>query len=219
MNAFLRQCMNSYSNLGFFFFGMILLLSGISDHRNNNTQNPLTRFPVLSMLFGCCLVYLCFGSTFFHASLTWPGQRFDMNATYSVTIILFLLSLYRLLHARIETKRLKPIIVISFFSLVILFIYLHLAISSTFLLPFLMLIITIITSINFVRYNFQKKGFAILSLVCLVAAFVFRQLDVAKIACDPHSYWQGHSAWHVLIGASPFFLYLFYRSESTNNFK
>ena len=216
MDAFFRQSMNSYSNLAYFFLGMILILTGISDHRGKNKKNVITQFPALSVLFGSCLVYLCFGSTFFHASLTWPGQRFDMNGTYSITIILVLLSLYRLLHQAEREDQLKKITVISFFVLLLFFVYLHRVIKSTFLLPGMMLAVTALTIANYIQNKNFQLPFAITALVCLVVAFIFRQLDAAKIACDPDSLWQGHAAWHVLTGLSSFLLYLFYRSENTS---
>ena len=215
MDAFLRQCMNSYSNLAFFFFGCVLLLTAWNDHKLRSQDNPIAGFPLLTLLCGISLIYLCIGSTFFHASLTWPGQRVDMNGTYSVCIIMSLLSLYRLLQPDVDNRRLRSTIVAAFLILVPVYVYVHLLIPSIYLLPLMMLTVTALTVVNVRRYaGLRHFRYAFISMVCLISAVVFRQLDTAKVGCDPHSVWQGHAAWHVLIGASPFFLYWFYRTES-----
>lgn len=216
MDAFLRQCMNSYSNLAFFFFGVVLLLTAQNDRKHRHNDNPVAGFPALTFLCGISLIYLCFGSTFFHASLTWPGQRVDMNGTYSVCIIMILLSLYRLFYTTIDMRQLRAGVLLVFFILVPVYVYLHLLVPGIYLLPLMMLIVTVLTIVNIRRHpGLDQYRYAVISLCCLTGAAVFRQLDTAKIGCNPHSLWQGHSAWHVLIGASPFFLYFFYRSEKT----
>ena len=215
MGVFFRQNMNSYSNLIYFFFGMIIVLTGLSDRQEKNNKNVTVQFPLISVLCGLSLIYLCFGSTFFHASLTWPGQRFDMNGTYSVAISMILLSVYRLVYDPAKERSLQKIFILLFFILVLLFVYLHLVISSTFLLPSLILLVIALSLVNMIRHRSFEIKYAVAALICVIAAFIFRQTDVAKIGCDPHSIWQGHSAWHVLIGACPFFVYLFYRSENT----
>ena len=66
-NDFFHQTINTYSNLGYFFFGMIAVLVSFYDKKNKNktTKNAIQQFPLISFFFGCCLIYLCFGSTFF----------------------------------------------------------------------------------------------------------------------------------------------------------
>lgn len=214
---FFRQTMNTYSNLGYFFLGMIALLVGLHDRKNNKPSAPnlLQGFPAISILFGCCLMYLCISSAFFHASLTWIGQRADMNGTYSICIVLIGISAFRLFAKATLTKTKQFIFILSLIAIILLFIELHLMISSLVLLPLLILSATLFTAIN---YNRNKGNYritlAFLSLLLMIGAYVLRTLDVKKIACDPVSFYQGHALWHFFTGMSAFMLYWFYRSES-----
>ena len=213
---FFRQRMNTYSNLMYFFLGCIVVLVSFYDRKVQMSveKNALQQFPLLSFFFGCCLMYLCLGSSFFHASLTWIGQRADMNATYSICITLSGISYYRLWIKEKPSPWFKRLFVGALFCMVLLFIELHLLISSLFLLPFLILLIMAGTVMN---YRQNKNNFniqpAILSLLLMIAAAVLRSVDVQKIACDPTSLCQGHSLWHFFTGMSAFLLYWFYRSE------
>ncbi len=213
---FFRQTMNTYSNLMYFFLGMVALLIGLYDRKNNqvSNQNPIQKFPAISILFGCCLMYLCFGSAFFHASLTWIGQRVDMNGTYSICIVLIGISGYRYFIKKSIPDTMKTLLILSLTAIILFFIELHLLISSVILLPLLVIIVISFTILNYNKYkeNFSIS-FALLSLLLITGAFVLRTLDVKKIACHPTSIYQGHALWHFFTGMSAFMLYWFYRSE------
>lgn len=210
---FFRQRMNTYSNLLYCFLGMLVVLIAYHD-KKERTGNQLQQFPLLSFFFGCCLIYLCFGSSFFHASLTWVGQRVDMNGTYSVCISLVAITYYRLFSSRIPSANFQRVFVGLLVLLVLFFIELHLWVSSLFLLPAMIMLIITGTVINYTKrktaYRLQS---ALLSLMLMLAAAMLRSVDVQKIACDPTSLCQGHSLWHFFTGMSAFLLYWFYRSE------
>ncbi|MBK9793268.1 MAG: ceramidase domain-containing protein [Sphingobacteriales bacterium] len=212
---FFRQSMNTYSNLGYFFLGcIVVLVAFMTEKLSSINQKHTTTISNDIFFLGCCLIYLSIGSSFFHASLTWIGQRIDMNGTYSICITLTGISYYRLLKKENPSPRFKRLFVGALFCMVLIFIQLHLLISSLFLLPFLILLIITGTVINYLRNkNKFKIQLAILSLLLAAGAFILRTLDVQKIACDPTSLYQGHSLWHFFTGMSAFLLYWFYRSE------
>lgn len=221
-NKLFHQTMNTYSNLGYFFLGMLAIMISLYDKKNedDSTKNPIQQFPLVSFFFGLCLVYLCFGSAFFHASLTWSGQRVDMNATYSICIALIGLSCYRFLSKEkllFENKN-QWFIILFLVVTIAAFVELHLLVSSIILLPTLILVITVFTSLNYTK---NKKGFkmqlAIISLLMMIGAFILRTIDVKKIACNPVSTYQGHAVWHLFTGMSAFLLYWFYRSENSTS--
>jgi len=212
---FFRQSINTYSNLAYFFLGMIAVLISFYDKTDKiENKNLVQQFPFISCFFGVCLIYLSIGSAFFHASLTWIGQRIDMNATYSICIVLIGISYYRLLIKENASNQFKRIFVGCLFLIILLFIQIHLLISSLYLLPFLILLIICGTVLNYLQNkpNFNIS-FAILSLLLMIGAFILRTMDVQKIACDPTSVYQGHALWHFFTGMSAFLLYWFYRSE------
>ena len=217
---FFRQSINTYSNLAYFFLGMIAVLISFYDKTDKiENKNLVQQFPFISCFFGVCLIYLSIGSAFFHASLTWIGQRIDMNATYSICIVLIGISYYRLLIKENASNQFKRIFVGCLFLIILLFIQIHLLISSLYLLPFLILLIICGTVLNYLQ---NKPNFnislAILSLLLMIGAFILRTMDVQKIACDPTSVYQGHALWHFFTGMSAFLLYWFYRSERLKSY-
>jgi len=217
---FFRQSINTYSNLAYFFLGMIAVLISFYDKTDKiENKNLVQQFPFISCFFGVCLIYLSIGSAFFHASLTWIGQRIDMNATYSICIVLIGISYYRLLIKENASNQFKRIFVGCLFLIILLFIQIHLLISSLYLLPFLILLIICGTVLNYLQNkpNFNIS-FAILSLLLMIGAFILRTMDVQKIACDPTSVYQGHALWHFFTGMSAFLLYWFYRSERLKSY-
>ena len=217
-NKLFHQSSNTYSNLAYFFLGMLAILISFYDRKDksNLNKNLIQQFPLVSFFFGCCLIYLCFGSSFFHASLTWVGQRVDMNGTYSICITLIGMSGYRLFSK--EKPLLEPktqrFIILFLVVTIAAFVGLHLLVPSTILLPLIVGILITLTTINYFK-NKEKFNvqLAILSLLLMIAAFALRTIDVKKIACNPTSLYQGHALWHVFTSMSAFLLYWFYRSE------
>lgn len=213
---FFHQRMNTYSNLAYFFLGMIVIGVANFDRKNLSASglNVLQQFPPLSYFVGACLVYLAMGSAFFHASMTWVGQRVDMNGTYSVCLALIGIAVCRRYTATFSVWRNRWFLLSGLVVSVVIFIELHLRIKSIVLLPFLILIILVLTVLN---YRSNKIGFrlsiAVLGALFMIVADILRTLDVKKIGCDPTSFYQGHTLWHFFTAMSVFFLYWFYRNE------
>lgn len=215
-DKFFRQTMNSYSNLSYFFLGCIVVQLALFDFRNkdDNQKNILQRFPMLSMLFGLCMIYLCFGSTFFHASMTWVGQRADMNGAYGIAILLIAIGIYRRFPQLFDTTITRKLFVLTIITLIIFFLQVHVWVPIYILIPALLIVLITITAINYSKLkSHTNRDLLYLSILFTVAAALFRTLDVMKIACNPTSIYQGHVLWHFFIGMAAFFLYWFYRSE------
>ncbi|ADB40977.1 ceramidase domain-containing protein [Spirosoma linguale] len=211
---FFHQPMNTYSNLAYFFFGVLILQIGIDDHKNQGLkiQNRLESFPALSALMGICFVYLSFGSAFFHASLTWIGQRVDMNGTYGITLVLVSIALYHVLYKIRLTQLVKNVWITALVIVILLFLKIALLISSSILLPSLILALLVCIAVNYLQFRRKRSILlGIASLVLMVVAVRFRTLDVQKIGCDPHSLIQGHSIWHLLTALSSVCSYSFFR--------
>jgi hypothetical protein len=217
LEHFIRQPMNTYSNLVYLFIGFIICQLGQFDSQLDNHKNPTSSFPFLSMFFGLCMLYLGIGSAYYHASLTWNAQRIDMNGTYGVCLFLIGISLYRFITQTDSNKKFKAIYVLTILTLMYLFFYLHLKIKSAYLLPILIFITVALTTLNYWKNkNNYRIQYAVLSILFLVASAILRWLDVQKIGCMPTSIYQGHAFWHLFTGMSTFFLYLFYRSENAH---
>jgi Ceramidase len=211
-DRFFHQSMNTYSNLVYFFLGVMIFQIAWDDSKNRNFQNRLANFPLLSALMGVCFIYLSFGSAFFHASLTWAGQRVDMNGTYSITLTLVSIGLYHVLHKINFSEQAKKIWIIIMVIIILAFYQVHLLISSGILVPILILLMVLLMAINY--FQFPKKRYlflGILSLGLIIIAVKIRTMDVQKINCNPLSLYQGHSVWHLLAGLSSFCNYAFFR--------
>lgn len=214
-----HQSVNTYSNLAYFFFGILILQIAKFDFENksNDIKNKLELFPQLSALMGFCFIYLSFGSAFFHASLTYLGQRVDMNGTYSISIALLGIGIYHILQKIDFTETKKKLWILALLLVIVAFLPISLMISSGKLLPFMILLLLIIIGIHYFRFRKEKSLIlAILGFVLMIIAVKIRTLDVQKINCDPYSFYQGHSVWHLLTALSSFCSYAFFRFSKKN---
>ena len=214
VEKFFHQSMNTYSNLAYFFFGVLICQIAFRDYKNvkSSNLNRMEQFPMLSVLMGFCFIYLSIGSAFFHASLTWVGQRVDMNGTYGISIILASIGFYNVFYRVEFQNKAKNLIVMVLLLIIMLFYKIALMVSSSVLIPILILLLLILISINYVQFRKERSLIlGILSFVLIIVAIKIRTLDVQKVGCDPESWYQGHAVWHLLTGLSSFCSYAFFR--------
>jgi len=213
-SKFFHQAMNTYSNLVYFFFGILICLIAKQDANNQEitSKNRLENFPELSYLIGISFIYLSFGSAFFHASLTWVGQRVDMNGTYSLSISILLIALCEVFYKIELSKKAKSGLLIFALVLIISFYQIALLVSSSILLPIFIFSAWILITVKYFQFPKERSlTLALASIISIVIALKIRTMDVQKINCDPHSLYQGHSLWHFLAGFSSFCSYAFFR--------
>jgi hypothetical protein len=213
-SKFFHQSINTYSNLVYFFFGILICLIAKQDANNQeiSSKNRLENFPQLSYLIGISFIYLSFGSAFFHASLTWIGQRVDMNGTYSLSISILLIALYEVFYKTELSKKAKSSLLIFALVLIIAFYQIALLVSSSILLPIFIFSAWILITVNYFQFSKERSlTLALVSIISIVIALKIRTMDVQKINCDPYSLYQGHSLWHFLAGFSSFCSYAFFR--------
>lgn len=209
-----HQPINTYSNLIYFFYGLVVIQLATKDLKFFSVReaNSVRNFPYLSVLLAANFIYLSFGSAFFHASLTWIGQRVDMNATYGLTLSLICIGMVQVLVKKELSKQMQVGLVLGMLLLIAAFLPLALQISSAILLPSLFLVLLLLGIGNFVQYSSQRSPLLlILSFVLLAIAIQVRTLDVAKVNCDPLSIWQGHALWHFLTATSSLCMYFYFR--------
>ena len=209
-----HQPINTYSNLIYFFYGLLVFQLALKDLKLVGVKgvNSVRNSPYLSILLAANFIYLSFGSAFFHSSLTWIGQRIDMNATYGLTLSLICISLVQVLIKKQLTKQIQVGLVVGMLLFIAGFLPLALQISSSILLPSLFFILLVLGIINYFQYPSQRSPLlGLLSFVLLAVAIQIRSMDVAKINCDPMSIWQGHALWHFLTATSSLCMYLYFR--------
>jgi Ceramidase len=214
LSNFFRQKTNTYSNLIYFFVGVFIVFFTKYTNSKSQIKNKLVSFPALSIIMGFCFIYLSFGSAFFHSSLTYTGQRVDMNGTYSISIVLLAIGLFQVF----SFENIKKIIYISIILIVLIgFVFLAPLVSSSIVIPILILSLLVLKIITF--FKFKKQHYASLiglSFVLILIAIKIRTRDVQKINCDPNSFIQGHAIWHVLTALSSFCSYAFFRFTKSN---
>ncbi|MFC3810212.1 ceramidase domain-containing protein [Lacihabitans lacunae] len=215
-DSFFHQKINTYSNLAYFFFGVLVLTISKFDKDNQiaSGEISLKNFPELGFLLGACFVYLCFGSSFFHGSLTLIGQRVDMNGTYGLTFLLVAIVLFHLFATKGLSKKTKNYLIVGLIALIFGFYALAPLVSSKILIP--ILILTQFAGMIIVFAKQPKKRFlsiALLSFACVLWAIKIRTDDVQKLNCDPKGLLQGHAIWHVLTAFSSFLCFAFFRFE------
>ena len=209
-----HQPINTYSNLIYFFYGLLVLQLALKDFKLVGVKgvNSVRNSPYLSILLAANFIYLSFGSAFFHSSLTWIGQRIDMNATYGLTLSLICIGMVQVLVKKELSKQMQVGLVLGMLLLIAGFLPLALQISSSILLPSLFFILLVIGIINFYQHPSQRSPLlGVLSFALLAVAIQIRSMDVAKINCDPMSIWQGHALWHFLTATSSLCMYLYFR--------
>ncbi|HSD82293.1 MAG TPA: ceramidase domain-containing protein [Anaerolineae bacterium] len=255
-DGFIRQPIDTWSNLAFVLVGVLIVEDVCAASRRMNSaagvENTLkrvsTRFicqtsisieaqradtrnsrqpPVYGLTYACAAILIGLGSWFYHASLTFVGQWFDVMGMY-------LLGTFMVLY---NVARLRPL---SNRAFVIGYAAFNLALGvSLIIVPELrrylfggLLVMTIVLE-GLLRQRRRNRvspgerggkgesrnpvsdggGYFVAALLIYVLAQIIWTLDLNHIVCHPHGLLQGHAIWHVLTALSAGLLYLYYRSE------
>jgi dihydroceramidase len=198
----IRQIANTVSSLGFVFSGALMLAY---------KRSPARRLPTsYSYVMGVACIIIGLGSAFYHASLTFIGQFFDVFG-------MFLLAVFMLVYAfeRIWTLRLTA--TISLFLTINIFLsWLQIAIPDTRRYVFaIVLIVALIFEVHFRRKSNPQieTRWLRLGIGLLAVAYIIWILDNTRTLCFETSLLQGHAVWHLLGAVSVWLLYRYYVSE------
>ena len=150
------------------------------------------------------------GSAFYHASLTFIGQFFDVFG-------MFLLAAFMLVYAWERIWNLRLTTTLSLYLALNLFLgWLQIAIPDTRRYAFaIVLIIALIFETYFrvkdkprIEVRFLRVGIGLLA-----GAYIIWILDNTRILCFENSFLQGHAVWHILGAVAVVFLHKYYLSE------
>lgn len=215
-NEIVRQRANTWSNLAYLYYGLICMRLAKHDEINKPQVNFITRNPLITWVFAFTFLYLCFGSFFFHASITRIGQHFDMGGTYGLVAFPILINLVRIYkhYKPSSEKQLTKVTVATAFAVFALLFAFKWHMNSSIALPALIVGIIVTTLwYHLVSRAPYQMVFGALAIVSMVSAFFIWWQDRYGYWCDPESLIQGHAFWHVLTGLGGFFVYLMLRSE------
>ena len=209
--AFFRQKIDTYTNLGFFFAGSLMLVYARVDRRQAATGFAIVH-PQWSRCFGLALLMTFAGSSLFHASLTRSGEALDLAGTYAAVLLPGFFNLHRLFS--LWQRRHLPAwpFLLAWMLIWLLSSLLIFRLSSRVVVPFGLGLIGITGFILFWTVH-PRRGwwFAGSSIVLTVSAGTFFVMDIEKVGCDPGGWYQAHGLWHLLGAAASASYYGFMR--------
>jgi hypothetical protein len=215
----IRQPINTWSNIGFMFVGVVILallprnLSG-----GATLNNPIQVVSFFSVLYGMFVIFLGPGSMFFHASLKkWGGWIDNMSMLFWISFVL----IYTI--GRIARLDVGIVIVIFLAFNILAGVVTWLkdgwgtpifagVVGLWGLLEVIIVIATLASgSINGVT---REGGWLLLTAIFFGLAFVvwwFSQ--TGRPLCNPRSILQGHGLWHLLAAACTFTIWQYLMTE------
>ena len=239
-SGFIRQPIDTWSNLAFVLVGLLILEDVLRP--SSARSNLLAQRRVYGIIYAVAALLIGLGSWFYHASLTFVGQWFDVMGMYLLGTFMVLYTIARLrpLSGRAFTLSYVLFNVALGFSLIVV----------PELRRYLFGILLVVTIVLEVVIRYRSRGlpvsgatrrraagrsrkrsdytdrlkpqlqnsYFIAALLIYVLAQIIWTLDLNHIVCDPVSVLQGHAVWHVLTALSAGLLYLYYRSETTSWF-
>jgi len=197
----IRQIANTVSSLAFVFSGMLMTVR----------RDKASRFPLsYSVSMGISSVIIGMGSAFYHASLTFIGQFFDVFGMFLLAAFLLVYALERIWNLRLMTT-------LSLYLALNLFLSgLQIAIPETRRYAFAVVLIIALIVEHYYRANVRPQieiRWLRLGVGLLTVAYIIWILDNTRTVCFEHSLLQGHAIWHILGAISVLFLHRYYVSE------
>lgn len=198
----IRQTANAISSLAFVFSGILVLVR----------RNPTSRLPWgYSLIIGIASLIIGIGSAFYHASLTFIGQFFDVFGMFLLAAFLLVYALERIWNLRLTTTLGLYLI----FNLILS--WLQFAIPETRRYAFAIVLIMALLFEYYYRVKSKPQIAARwlrLGMGLLTAAYIIWILDNTRLVCFETSLLQGHALWHILGAVSVLFLHKYYVSET-----
>jgi len=204
------QPANTWSSFGFVLIGLLVMRQSGEDVRLLK-RNLLTSQRAYPLLFGAALVITGLGSAFYHASLTFVGQFFDVMGMYLLASFIMLYNI-----SRLKTLRGRNFVLIYILiNALLAFVLIQYPAQRRYIFG-LIILATLLPEYRLRKTQrlFIKNLFLKAAWGTLILAFIIWTLDTTKIICNPTSWLQGHALWHLLGAAAGGFLYLYYSSES-----
>ncbi len=116
----IAQPANTWSSFGFVLVGLLVIGQSGEDVRQRRS-NLMTSQRAYPLLFGMTLIVIGLGSAFYHASLTFAGQFFDVMGMYLVAVFILLYNFSRV--SALSARRF--VLLYLFINLILAFILLE----------------------------------------------------------------------------------------------
>ena len=223
VDALIKQPANTWSNLAYIPVGLVIISLGFADLKQGmerrKSDNFLVRYPILSIVFGFCTLYVGIGSFLYHASLTSVFQKHDQMGMYALVLTILVFSLYRIfptikLFGKWKSFHVTGLIVAAIFFVLIYTVWATLNINTVFPIMILLVLASHLYYEVFIKKSAAFSNYMIGGFVCLASGFTIWMLDRSHIICSPESWLQGHAIWHILTASSALFMYMYYRTDT-----
>jgi len=201
-DSLIRQPANTWSSLAF-----VAVALWVAARLTRRTRSERIVFAGAEAgLFLGALVLVGLGSAFYHASLTFIGQVFDVSGMYLVATFI-------LLHRLGPRWNLPP--AWSVFGFVLANSGLMAAQVTTPSLRRIVFGVLLVAALA-VEWRSTRAGRAWLAAGAglMAIAFAIWLVDRRRLVCDPESLIQGHAAWHLLGALAAACLYRRYEAEA-----
>lgn len=198
----IRQMANTVSSLGYIFSGIAALT--LSKKTQRFSFGHAAIFGASSMTIGA-------GSAFYHASLTFAGQFFDVLGMFMLATFMLTYAFERLWDLRFVTTFAIYLVIVLLLSA------LQIVLPDT--RRFVFAAVLLVALFFEARYRRRKTPVIAvdklrLGLALLAVAYGVWMLDTARIFCLETSLVQGHAVWHILGAASVWLTARYYASEA-----
>ena len=188
----IRQPANSVSSLAFVLVAAIVLYRGWKSHT------------VTALLFALTLMVVGLGSAWFHATLSFTGQFFDVLGMYLIATLAIILSASRI-HRLAPATMTAAYVAINFLLAWILYA------APEYRRWIFAALLALVIAIE-IRNPARERRNMVRAISVMAIAFVIWILDFTRALCSPSSVLQGHAAWHALGALAAWYLFLHYTS-------
>ena len=211
----IEQISNSFSNLFYVLVG--LLIAMLPHSLKKAQQNLISSHPGYSILYGCNIIFLGFGSFFYHGSLTEFGRFFDWFGMYLFASYIIIYSIARYYRSWFTAPRFISTFCAFMVALIIVTLTVNADVRRHIFTIMIVVALIVAGIVNFILKSKLNTWYLAGSLLCLVVAYTIWTLDNNGIYCWPNSLIQGHAVWHILTACTIGLVYLYLRSEVAND--
>ena len=199
------QPVNAWSSLSFTLAGFLVAARTWQRKAALRTGNPGK-----GLLYAVAMVVIGLGSAFYHASLTFIGQFFDVLGMYLLVSFLVLVDVQRLGWSR---PRWFGWLYIGF-NLTLAASLVWLPEARRLLFLGLILLVLVLELLLRLQKRLQREAkYLLLALGAFGLAFVVWNLDNARLWCEPTSILQGHALWHLLGALAGWWMWQYVENE------
>ncbi len=198
------QPVNTWSSFAYVFVGIWIAL-GAATAVAGTPYNRVTKYAV-----GLSTVIIGLGSAFYHASLTFTGQFFDILGMYLLAALMLVYALQRLCGWTLT----QAVLIYLGFNAVLSVVQIALPDTRRYLFA-LVLLAALGVEVWYRRHAQPtlQPLWLHLGLGLFAVAFIVWIFDSTGVVCAPASLVQGHALWHTLGALAVGCLHRYYVSE------